>query len=313
MVKKSFKLLIIILLTTSAGVYAADFPALVSACSIQNTLAGDTIPAGKGKAKTTAKPKKYKTTITGKKVTFENFDQQYERAMRYYNNQQFLSAAGIFEDLYPLSLGTPRADTILFLFAHSYYMNGDYEMAAFHFRDYVRRYPNSERTEDAFYYGTSAIYKTSPDYSLDQSNTEYAIEQIKAFIQAYPNNAHIEECNTMLDALRLKLARKDLEILILYYNTDHYEACQIAAKNFFNDYAYSPLMPEAIYYLVLNNYEYARKSVVRKQEERYKACLDACNRMLLNYEETKYTKEVEKISKDVQKQLLKFNKNSQNN
>ncbi len=303
MVKKSFKLLAIIMLAASTGIYAAGFPAFPARDSSRAALSGDTLPKR-------ARPQKSRTTLSGKKVTFENFDQQYERAMRYYNNQQFLSAAGLFEDLYPLSLGTPRADTILFLFAHSYYMNGDYEMAAFHFRDYVRRYPNTERTEDAFYYGTAAIYKTCPDYSLDQSNSEYAIEQIKGFIQAYPDNSHIEECNAMLDALRLKLARKDLEILILYYNTDHYEACQIAAKNFFNEYAYSPLMPEAIYYLALNNQEYARRSVERKKEDRYKACLNACNRLLLNYGETPYTKEVEKIALDAQRQLSKYNRNS---
>ena len=303
MVKKSFKLLIIILLTASAGAYAADFQTICLTNTSRLVAVKDTLPK-KGKTK------EVKVYRTGKKVTFENFEQQYQRALRYYNNQQFLSAAGLFEDLYPLSLGTPRADTILYLFAHSYYMNGDYDMAAFHFRDYVRRYPNSEHTEDAFYYGTAAIYKTCPDYSLDQSNTEYAIEQIKTFIQAYPDNSHIEECNVMLDALRLKLARKDVEVLKLYYNTDHYEACQIAAKNFFNEYSYSPLMPEAIYYLVLNNLEYAKKSVERKKEERYKACLDACNRLLLNYSETKYTKEVEKIAQDVKKQLSKYNKNT---
>ena len=303
MVKKSFKLLIIILLTASAGAYAADFQTICLTNTSGLVAVKDTLPK-KGKTK------EVKVYRTGKKVTFENFEQQYQRALRYYTNQQFLSAAGLFEDLYPLSLGTPRADTILYLFAHSYYMNGDYDMAAFHFRDYVRRYPNSEHTEDAFYYGTAAIYKTCPDYSLDQSNTEYAIEQIKTFIQAYPDNSHIEECNVMLDALRLKLARKDVEVLKLYYNTDHYEACQIAAKNFFNEYSYSPLMPEAIYYLVLNNLEYAKKSVERKKEERYKACLDACNRLLLNYSETKYTKEVEKIAQDVKKQLSKYNKNT---
>ncbi len=293
------------MLATSAGLYAADFSAGEYDIFPESTAVKDTMPQK-------AKPHKSRVTRTSKKVTFENFDQQYERAMRYYKNEQYLSAAGLFEDLYPLSLGTPRADTILYLFAYCYYMNADYDMAAFHFRDYVRRYPNSERTEDAFYYGTSAIYKTSPDYSLDQSNTEYAIEQIKAFIQAYPDNSHIEECNVMLDALRLKLARKDLEVLILYYNTDHYEACQIAAKNFFNEYSYSPLMPEAIYYLVLNNLEFAKKSVERKKEERYKACLDACNRLLLNYGETQYTKEVERISHEVEKQLSKYNKKNNN-
>lgn len=302
MVKNCCKLLIILLLAFSANLYAAEsvpsfFPKMESEVRVS-----DTIPA-KGKA-----PKDKKTRSKGKKVTFENFDQSYERAMRYYKNGQYLSAAGLFEELYPLSLGTPKADTILFLFAHSYYMNKDYSMAAFHFHDYVKRFPNTEKTEEAFYYCVSAIYNTSPDYYLDQTSTEYAIDEIKAFIQAYPNNKHIEECNTMLDALRLKLARKDLEILILYYNTDHYEACQIAAKNFFNDYSYSPLMPEAVYYLVLNNYEYARKSVEAKKQERYKACQEACTKMELSFSDSKYYKETSKIAQEVAKQLEKYNK-----
>lgn len=303
MVKKIFNLLILTLLASSTALYAADFPLpfltnLEGVVSVTDSLKQDS----------PKKKNKKDRSTSGKKVTFENFDQSYAKAMRFYNNQQFLSAAGLFEQLYPLSLGTPRADTILFIFADCYYKNGDYNMSAFHFRDYVKRYPGTDRTKDAFYYCISAIYKTSPDYSLDQSNTEYAIEQIKAFILAYPNNTHIEECNEMLDNLRIKMARKDLEVLKLYYNTDKFEACQIAAKNFFNDYSYSPLMPEAIYYLVLNNLEYAKKSVERKKRERYLACLDACNRMETSYSTSKYYKETNKIEQEVRKQLEKINK-----
>lgn len=307
MVKKSCNILIIILLATSAHLCAAD----LATAFIQNS-AIYSVQADTTKPEKAAKKEKRAAVQSGKKVTFENFDESYARAMRHYNREQYLSAAGIFEELYPLSLGTDKADTILYLFAYCYYKNADYNMAAFHFRDYVRRYPNTDRTEDAFYYCINAIYKTCPDYNLDQSNTSYAIEQIKAYLQAYPDNKHIEECNVMLDDLRLKLARKDLEILKLYYNTDHYEACQIAAKNFFNEYSYSPLMSEAVYYLVLNNYEYARKSVEAKKQERYKACYDACNKMNLDYSTSKYAKEVEKISKDVQKQLEKYNTSSNN-
>ncbi|MDY6347234.1 MAG: outer membrane protein assembly factor BamD [Bacteroidales bacterium] len=301
MAKKAFKILVIIMLALSPELWACDG----SGCGVRTSggLAAvvDTLPKAK------KEPKKEKTRLS-KRVTFESFDQHYERALKYYNNRQWLSAAGLFEELYPLSLGTPRADTILYLFALSYYQNGDYNMSAFHFRDYVRRYPNSERTEDAFYYCISAVYKTCPEYYLDQSNTDYAIEQIKTFVQAYPNNSHIEECNQMLDDLRLKLAKKDLEVVKLYYDTDHYEACQIAAANFFNEYSYSPLMPEAIYYLVLNNLEYAKRSTERKKPERYKACLEACQKMSILYPESKYSKDVAKIAQDVTKQLEKYNK-----
>ena len=299
MAKKTYNILIVILLCFAVDVCAADFRCEVDTVVPTAAAKADTVRPTK------TKPAKV-SRLGNKRVTFETFDQHYARAMKFYENRQWLSAAGLFQELYPLSLGTPRADTILFLFADSYYQNGDYNMAALHFRDYVRRYPNSEHTEDAFFRCIEAVYKTSPDYSLDQSNTNYAIEQIKAFLQAYPDNKHVEEYNLMLDDLRLKLARKDLEVVKLYYNTDHYEACQIAAKNFFNDYAYSPLMPEAVYYLVLNNYEYARRSTERKKAERLKACLDACQRMSLNYPDSKYAKETEKIAQDVTKQLGKY-------
>ena len=298
MEKKTCNILLVILLAFAVNVCAAEL----------GSAAGTIVPET-AMPKDTVKPGKKKTTITrmsNKRVTFETFDQHYARALKFYNNRQWLSAAGLFQELYPLSLGTPRADTILVLFADSYYQNGDYNMASFHFRDYVRRYPNTDRTEDAFFRCIQAVYKTCPDYSLDQSNTQFAIEQIKTFLQAYPDSKHIEECNTMLDDLRLKLARKKLEIVKLYYNTDHYEACQITAQSFFNEYAYSPLMPEAVYYLVLNNYEYAKRSTERKKPERLKACLDACQRMSNNYPDSKYAKETEKIAQEVTKQLEKY-------
>ena len=308
MAKKTCNILLVILLAFSVKVCAADFCWAVDTVVPTTQVQTDTVKPETQTQKGKTKPDKKKSVNRGtnKRVTFESFNQHYARALKYYNNHQWLSAAGLFEELYPLSLGTPRADTILFLFADSYYQNGDYNMAAFHFRDYVHRYPNSDRAEDAFYYCISAIYKTCPDYNLDQSNTNYAIEQINAYLQAYPDNKHIEECNEMLDDLRLKLARKALEVMKLYYNTDHYEACQIAAKNFFNKYAYSPLMPEAVYYLVLNNYEYAKRSTERKKQERLKDCLESCLKMSINYPDSPYAKETEKIAKDVAKQLEKY-------
>ena len=313
MAKKTCNILLVILLAFTVNVYAADIRSALDTIVPETTVQKDSVKPGTTAQTGANKPGKKTTTVTrvsNKRVTFETFDQHYARALKYYNNRQWLSAAGLFQELYPLSLGTPRADTILYLFADSYYQNGDYNMASFHFRDYVRRYPNSDRTEDAFFRCIQAVYKTCPDYSLDQTNTLLAIDQIKSFLQAYPESKHIEECNIMLDDLRLKLARKALEIVKLYYTTDHYEACQIAAKSFFNEYSYSPLMPEAVYYLVLNNYEYAKRSTERKKPERLKACLDACQRMKDNYPDCKYAKETEKIAQDVTKQLEKYNNKS---
>lgn len=252
------------------------------------------------------KEKEKKNKSTKGKVTFETFDLNYQKAIKYYNNGQFLSAAHIFEELYPLSIGTSSADSILFLFADCYYNNKDYEMAAFHFKDYTRRFPGSPRAEDAYFKCVKAIYNLSPFYSLDQFETKYAIEEIDLFSQVYPHSKYSEECNQLLDELRDKLALKDFEILKLYYNTDHYHAAQIACRNFMNDFPYSKYASEALFILIKNNLEFAKKSVESKKVERYQACLDAFETLQMNYSDSPFIQLAKEYIDQANKNLKKY-------
>jgi outer membrane protein assembly factor BamD len=262
----------------------------------------DTLPTAKKRLKGEPKPKKRKKD-KNKKVTFQTFDYNYERALNFYENGQYLSAARLFEELYPLAIGTNRADTILFFFANCYYQNRDFEMAAFHFKDYVRRYPRSERTELAHLMAVKAIYNLSPYYALDQMETNYAIEELNLFISLYPQSKYMDECNGMLDDLRNKLAKKDFEIIKLYFNTEHYQATQIAITNFLKLYSYSPYAAEAAFILVKNNYQFAKKSVEKKKVERYRDCVEAYQSFLINYPESTWLKEAKKYADDAQKQI----------
>jgi len=252
------------------------------------------------------KKKKTKTRKGKGKVNFESFRQYYEKALKYYDSKAFLSAARIFEELYPLSIGTSVGDTILFLFADSYFQNRDYQMAAFHFRDYVRRYPGTERTELAALNAVKSMYYSSPDYNLDQFITTMAIDEVNIFIQQYPYSKYIDDCNDILDALREKLAQKELEIVKMYYQTGYYEATQIMAKNFLKTYSYSKYAPEALYILIKNNYDFARKSVERKKYNRYRDCLDAFEMLQLQYPGNSYLVDGKKIADEAANQIKKI-------
>jgi len=240
-----------------------------------------------------------------RKVTFETFDKNYERAMRHYRQQQYLSAARLFEELYPLAIGTPAADTILFAFADCYFQNHDFELAAFHFKDYTRRFPNTPRAEEAYFRCLQAIYNLSPNYSLDQFETRYAIEEINQFIRQYPYSQYMEACNNMLDELRNKLAKKDFEIVKLYYNTEKYEAAQIAARNFLKDFPESGYVPEVLYTLVQNNLRYAKKSVVSKKRERFLDCIAVFDMLTINFPESHFTELAKPYSDEAKKNLDK--------
>ena len=243
----------------------------------------------------------------GKKVTFETFEENFHKAQDYYNRQLYISAAKLFEELYPLSMGTPYADTILFLFADCYYQNRDYEMAAFHYKEYANRYSASPRAEEAHYNAIRAISKLSPEYSLDQTETYYAIEEINMFIRNYPNSSYMAECNALLDRMREKLALKSFEILKLYYNTENYKAAQIAAKNFLKEFSSSTYADDAYLILVKNNYEFASKSVESKKLERYTACVDAFNSMRANYPYSLHLSEAKKIAEEATAKIQKIN------
>lgn len=247
----------------------------------------------------------------GKKITFETFEENLNKARDYYNRQLYISAARIFEELYPLSMGTPYADTILFLFADCYYQNRDYEMAAFHYKEYANRYSSSPRAEEAHYRAIKAITKLSPHYSLDQTETYYAIEEINVFIRNYPNSSYMAECNALLDEMRDKLALKSFEVLKLYYNTENYKAAQITAQNFLKKYSSSPYADDAYAILVRNNYEFASKSVESKKVERYTACVDAFNSMKVNCPYSRLLPECQKIADEAAAKIKKINSKSE--
>ena len=304
------KFIVNILIIIALAIPYRGFSQVVLSDSVQNgqtnTVSDNKKKTAKNNSKESEKKEKKKKSSSGKKVSFETFDMNYAKALKYYQNGQYLSAARLFEELYPLSLGTPVADTLLFLFADCYYKNKDYELAAFHFKDYARHYPGTERAEEAHFMCVKSVFEVSPVYSLDQSSTLYAIDEMDLFIKTYPYSPHVEECNKMLDLLREKLAKKDFEIAKLYYNTDNYEAAQIAVKNFLKEYPSSQYAHEAVYILVKNNHEYARKSVAKKKRERYQACVDAFKIMQAQYPNSGYYMDAKKLADDAIVQINKI-------
>jgi outer membrane protein assembly factor BamD len=257
------------------------------------------------------KTKTHKPKSKGK-VSFETFQQNYDKAMKYYKNQSWLSAVRIFDELIPIAMGTPLGDTILFCTADCFFQNHDYQMASFRFREYVRRYPDTERTELAALNAVKSFYEFSPDYNLDKEVTEMAIDEVLLFIQQYPNSKYIEECNTILDDLRNKLAKKNLEIVRMYYNIGYYEATQIMVKNFLKSYASSKFTPEALYILVQNNYDFARKSVENKRYNRFKDCLDAFEMLETRYPESNFIVDAKKMVSDAKIQIKKIEEQKNN-
>lgn len=237
-------------------------------------------------------------------------EEKYAAAKMYYEKGAYLTSAQLFEEIYPLYLAVPEGDTILFLFADSYMKNNDFLMAAFHFNDYIRRYPQSDKVELAAFLAAKCYYMNSPTYNLDQTDSKTAIEGLQSFISSYPQSQYVEESNKMIDTLQNKLAHKDFSIAQMYYNTENYKAAQVSLQNVIKDYPTSIYMEDALYYMVKNSYEYAQNSVESKKVERYQMAIDNASKLLVFNADTKYKAEVEKIVNEAKKKRDKILNNN---
>jgi len=252
-------------------------------------------------------PKTSKSRVSKRYKTKEA---KYEAAKTYYSKGAYLSAAQLFEEVYPLYLSSQEGENILFLFSDSYMKNHDYLMAAFHFKDYLRRYPQSPRAEEASFLASKCYYLNSPVYNLDQTDSYLALESLEIFLNAYPSSKHQEEGNMMIDSLRNKLAKKDFTIARMHYNIGNYQAAQISFNNLFKDFPNSAFTEEALYYLVKNSYEYAQKSQEGKKVERYQMVIDNKNKLKVYNAASRFLPEAEKLASDAEKKRDKILENN---
>ena len=255
--------------------------------------------------------KKPKPEASKKRISkrYKTKEAKYEAAKTYYSKGAYLSAAQLFEEVYPLYVSSPEGENILFLFSDSYMKNHDYLMAAFHFKDYLRRYPQSQRAEEASFLASRCYFLNSPIYNLDQTDSYLAIESLEIFLNAYPNSQYQTEGNMMIDSLRNKLAKKDFHIARMHYNIGNYQAAVISFNNLFKDFPNSSYTEESLYYMVKNCYEYAQKSQENKKVERYQMAIDNKNKLKAYNETSKFLSEAEKLATDAEKKRDKILEN----
>lgn len=255
----------------------------------------------KEKEKTNRKYRKYKTK-----------EEKYEAAKKYFTKGMYLNASELLEEIYPLYLGTEKGDSILFLFASSYYYNKDYLVAAYYFNDFQRKYPQSPRVEEAAFLKAKSYYLNSPEYNLDQTDTYSAKEYLEMFANYYPRSIYIAEVNSMIDDVRNKLAFKDFSIAKMYYHTENYKSAQVCFQNLLKDYPECLYIEEALYILVKNNYEFAVKSVENKKLERFQLVVDTKNKLKAKFPASVYLEEVERLSTEAEKRIYKIINTAEN-
>lgn len=233
----------------------------------------------------------------------ENYELKYEKAVEYYEDEDYYKAKTLFEELMNIYKGTARAEKIHYHYAYCLYHDGDLALAAYHFQRFARTYPNSEYTQDAEFRSALCFYDLAPQASLDQDFTRRGIDAFQTFLDKYPDTEYQDTVNSLVDRLHHRLEKKSYENAYLYHKIGEYKAAIIALENSIMEYPGSPYNEDARYYILKSSFEYAHGSVEKKKQERYKNTLKAYYALIDNYPKTEYRDDARKIKEKTEENL----------
>lgn len=236
----------------------------------------------------------------------QDFKYKYDKALEYYDRNDYYKAMTLFDQVIPFYRGKPEAEVIGYKYAYAYYHQKEYIMASYYFNRFSKTYPRNENAQECAYMAAYCKYLESPDYKLDQTNTYEAINELQLFINAYPYSEKVEQCNDLIDELRKKLQKKELEIAKLYLKMDKYKAAVHSFENLLKDYPDTPFREDAMFYTIKAYYYYASKSVKKKRKERYMEAVDTYNEFVKLYPDSKHNRDVEYMVNRVNKDLKKL-------
>jgi outer membrane protein assembly factor BamD len=236
-----------------------------------------------------------------------DYDLKYKTALDLYHKGQCLKALPLFDELVSMYRFTTKGEEVFYYYAQTSFCNGDFEIAEYYFKSFVKSYPKSKHAEECSFLAAICNERKSPRYNLDPSPTKEAIDEIQLFLNKYPESNYKDTCNFLMDKLRQKLERKYYEQAKLYFNTSNYKSAVVAFDNLIKDYPSNQYIEESMYYIVKANYNYANNSIEAKKVERYSETTKSYLKFVDSYKNSKYLKELELIYVASQKQLEKYN------
>lgn len=236
----------------------------------------------------------------------DDYDEKFRYANELYDSGKYAQSINLFEQVYQRFPKAAQGEIAYFRMGKAFYMIEDYYMAGYYLGTYATRFPFSEKAEEALFLSAMCSVNNSPNYALDQNDTEVAINELQQFVDRYPNSVLVDSCNNIMDKLHYKLERKDYNAVKLYSKTMNYRAAVMSAETFVGQYPGSVFAEEVFYLYVKNSADLAENSISSKKRERIEQTLERYRNFVAEYPVSSYLKELSTISSrmDVELQEL---------
>src|ERR1700744_2651571 len=223
---------------------------------------------------------------------------KYKEAIRLYNKRDYSKALELFDVLVTRYRGQEQDEDLYYDYAYTNYKLSDYTSARYHFKTFADTYPTSSRAEECRFMAAYCYYLDSPIFSLDQTNTQSAIDALQLFINLYPKSERVAEASKLIQNLRDKLEEKSYANSKLYLTIGDYQAAVISFGNSLRDYPDTKYAEEMEYLTIKAQYLYAKASLEYYQEDRYTQAIAYADQFKEKYPKSQYLSDVDGLRKD---------------
>jgi len=224
-----------------------------------------------------------------------DFQKKYDVGVEKYEEEEYVKAATLFDQVANIYRGTIKADTVKYYQAKSYYGQRDYLMAGHYFSELSMTYPNSVFLEECDFMNAYCYYKQSPRAELDQTNTMQTIQTLQLFMIKYPNSERLSECREIIMEMSDKLVEKSFISAKLYFDLGYYKSAIIALRNSLMEYPETRHREELMFMILKSSYLLADQSIPTKQRERFQATVDEYYSFIGEFPEGSHTREANRI------------------
>lgn len=243
-----------------------------------------------------------------KALKSEDLTVKFDQASKQYEKGKYYKAITLFEQMAPSFRGKPQSEKMFYMFSQSYYKTKQYYLSGYQFESFAAGYPKSDKLEEASFLGAKSYTMLSPVYSLDQTDTQKAIDKLQSFIDAFPNSTFLPEANSLVKALREKIEKKAYENAYGYNKISDFKSAIIALDNFIIDYPGTPYKEKALYYKFDSAYQLAINSIPSKMEERLIAAKTAHANLLKFNSNTEFKQKANEMLERINTDLKQFSK-----
>lgn len=229
----------------------------------------------------------------GGRLRYESPQEAYDKGVERFEAGKYERAAQYFQGVFDFGRTHEWADDAQLYLARSYRANKEYILAANEYSRFTEIYRGDPRVPLAEFERAMTYYERSPNYQLDQSDTERGIEVFNLYMKRFAGHDSLQVAAERVQELREKLARKQYYTAGLYERRELYEAAALSYEVVFDKYPDTPWADDALLGAIRTYIAFSDQSVQSRQPERLKKALDHYQRLLQIFPNSELLKEAE--------------------